>query len=303
MISLPTYLENRRLLIDRALARLGEEQVDFPPILLEAMKYSLLGGGKRLRPILALAAGEAVGGDTEILLPGACALELLHTYSLIHDDLPAMDDDDFRRGRPTSHKTFGEATAILAGDALLTLTFETLSGGVLAQRVEPRTLLRVIHEIAVAAGSGGMIGGQVLDVQSEGREISLSTLEYIHTHKTGALIRASVRTGALLGGASGEDMEALTRFGEKLGLGFQIADDILDVIGEEEALGKRTGGDARRQKATYPALVGLEKSKVLAREQIAEAVVALVPLGPRARILQELAEYVGQRISPTRRAP
>lgn len=301
MTPLPTYLENRRLLVDRALIRLGEEPEGFPAPLLEAMKYSLLAGGKRLRPILALAVGEAVGGDPDILLPGACALELIHTYSLIHDDLPAMDDDDFRRGRPTSHKAFGEATAILAGDALLTLAFQVLSADALAQRVNPGTLLRAINEIASAAGAAGMIGGQIVDVQSEGCEVSPATLEYIHTHKTGALIRASVRLGALLGGASGPETEALTRYGEKLGLGFQIVDDILDVIGEQEALGKRTGGDVRRKKATYPALMGLERAKTLARRQIEEAVAALAPLGPRARILKELAEYVGARIPESRR--
>lgn len=296
MIPLETYLENQRILIDQSLARLLERQTSAPPVLLEAMSYSVQGGGKRLRPILALAAGEATGGDPEVILPAACALELIHTYSLIHDDLPAMDNDDFRRGKPTSHKVFGEATAILAGDALLTMAFQVLSDGSLTERVNHKTLLQVIFEIAQAAGSGGMIGGQVMDVMSEGKSVTPATLEAIHARKTGALIRASVRTGALLSAAPAPALQALTRYGERLGLGFQIADDVLDVIGEEEVLGKHTGGDARQKKATYPALLGLEAAKSSAHEQIEQAISALSSLGPRAQVLRELAAYVGGRI-------
>jgi len=296
MIPLETYLENQRILIDRSLARLLERQTGAPPVLLEAMSYSVQGGGKRLRPILALAAGEATGGEPEIILPAACALELIHTYSLIHDDLPAMDNDDLRRGKPTSHKVFGEATAILAGDALLTMAFQVLSDGSLTERVNHQTLLQVICEIAQAAGSGGMIGGQVMDVMSEGKSITPAVLETMHARKTGALIRASVRTGALLSAAPAPALQALTRYGERLGLGFQIADDVLDVIGEEEVLGKRTGGDARQKKATYPALLGLEAAQSLAHEQIEQAISSLSSLGPQAQVLRELAAYVDGRI-------
>ena len=296
MIPLELYLENQRALIDQVLAGFIERQSDTPSILLEAMSYSLQGGGKRLRPILALAAGEATRGDPEIILPAACALELIHTYSLIHDDLPAMDNDDFRRGKPTSHKVFGEATAILAGDALLTMAFQVLSSEGLAERVNPKALLQVICELALASGSAGMIGGQVMDVMSEGKSITPAALESIHTRKTGALIRASVRIGALLSEAPPAELRALTRFGEHLGLGFQIADDVLDVIGEEKALGKRTGGDARQKKATYPALLGLETAKSLAHEQIEQASAALSTMGPSAQHLRELASYVGLRI-------
>jgi geranylgeranyl diphosphate synthase type II len=230
------------------------------------------------------------------VLPAACAMEMIHTYSLIHDDLPAMDDDDFRRGNPTNHKVYGEATAILAGDALLTEAFILLSrpeeGG------DPVARLKVICEIAHASGSRGMVGGQVVDMESEGRgEIDLATLSYIHTHKTGALIRASVRSGAILGGATVESLAALTRYGDAIGLAFQIADDILDVEGTTEELGKDAGSDQARGKATYPALVGLEASKARAQELVQMALDALAPFDERAEPLRAIASYIVSRKS------
>jgi geranylgeranyl diphosphate synthase type II len=253
-------------------------------------------GGKRVRPVLMLAACETVGGDLNQALPAACAMEMIHTYSLIHDDLPAMDDDDFRRGNPTNHKVYGEATAILAGDALLTEAFILLAGD--QEHGDAAARLRVIHEIATASGSRGMVGGQVVDMESEGKgEIDLATLSYIHTHKTGALIRASVRAGAILGGATEQSLAALTHYGEAIGLAFQIADDILDVEGTTEELGKDAGSDQARGKATYPALVGLEASKARAQELVQMALDALSIFDQRAEPLRAIASYIVKRKS------
>ena len=266
-MDLKDYLKKRCQLVDRALERFLPEGGELPASLHGSMRYSVFAGGKRVRPVLLLAACEAVGGEVEPALPAACAMEMIHTYSLIHDDLPAMDDDDFRRGNPTNHKVYGEATAILAGDALLTEAFILLSRSEDAGDASAR--LRVIHEIARAAGSRGMVGGQVVDMESEGKgAIDLAILSYIHTHKTGALIRASVRAGAILGGAKEQGLEALTRYGDAIGLAFQIADDILDVEGTTEQLGKDAGSDQARGKATYPALVGLDASKQRAQELV-----------------------------------
>jgi geranylgeranyl diphosphate synthase type II len=260
------------------------------------MRYSVFAGGKRVRPVLMLAACDAVGGNLEKAIPAACAMEMIHTYSLIHDDLPAMDDDDFRRGNPTNHKVYGEATAILAGDALLTEAFILLSkddGGDAAAR------LKVIQEIATASGSRGMVGGQVVDMESEGKPelIDIATLSYIHTHKTGALIRASVRAGAILAGAGEERLASLTRYAEAIGLAFQIADDILDVEGTTEELGKDAGSDEARGKATYPALVGLEASKARAQELVDMALEALAGFDERAEPLRAIASYIVKRKS------
>jgi geranylgeranyl diphosphate synthase type II len=260
------------------------------------MRYSLLAGGKRLRPILCVAAAEAVGGKETQALPAACALECIHTYSLIHDDLPAMDDDDLRRGRPTSHKVFGEAMAILAGDALLTYAFQLLSDPALyEEQVKPEVMVEVIRFVADAAGAQGMVGGQVADVEAEGRHVDPAGLAYIHTHKTAALIRASVVSGALLGGGSSEEVEALARYGSAIGLAFQIVDDILDVIGDSESLGKAVGGDAAHDKATYPAVHGLEASRAEAEKLIKEACDALEPFGERGAPLEALALFVLER--------
>ena len=269
-----------------------------PLSLHKSMRYSVFAGGKRVRPILLLAACEAAGGDIVRAMPAACAMEMIHTHSLIHDDLPAMDDDDFRRGNPTNHKVFGEATAILAGDALLTEAFILLSDDGASAGVAPVARLQVIREIAVCAGSRGMVGGQVVDMESEGhRDIDFATVQYIHTHKTGALIKASVRSGALLGGASPGQLDAVTRYGEAIGLAFQIADDILDIEGTTEEIGKDAGSDEARGKATYPAVIGLAESKRLAAELVDRAFEALSPLGAPAEPLRQIALYIIKRKS------
>jgi geranylgeranyl diphosphate synthase type II len=295
-MNLKTYLKEQSALVDAALDRFLPKETDLPHALHRAIRYSVFAGGKRVRPILLLAACRAVGGDTGRALPAACALEMIHTYSLIHDDLPAMDNDDFRRGNPTSHKVFGEAIAILAGDALLTEAFKLLGDPRHAHGSEPSVLLAVIHEIATCAGSYGMVGGQVVDMESEGRQdIDLATVQYIHTHKTGALIKASVVAGALLGGASGQQLAAITRYGEAAGLAFQIADDILDIEGTTEEIGKDTGSDQARGKATYPAVMGVASSRDEAHAMMAEALRALEIFGEEAEPLREIARYVVQR--------
>jgi geranylgeranyl diphosphate synthase type II len=284
--------EERRLLVDEALGRYLPEASDHPKEIHEAVRYSVFAGGKRLRPILVLAAAEAAGGQVEHALPAAAAIELIHTYSLIHDDLPAMDDDDFRRGRPTCHKVYGEALAILAGDALLTQAFILLSGEPSSIRADAVARLRVINEIAQAAGSRGMVGGQVVDILQEDREVDLATLLYLHTHKTGSLIRACLRVGGIISSAGSEQMEALTRYGDRIGLAFQIVDDILDLEGSLEALGKRAGSDLRKKKATFPGLLGLEESRQRARSLVGEAKHALSVFGDRGAALGAIADYV-----------
>ncbi len=292
-----SYLQERIQLVDAALDRWLPSAEVLPGRLHKAMRYSVFAGGKRLRPILMIAAGEAVGGDARQVLHAACALEMIHTYSLIHDDLPAMDDDNFRRGRPTSHREFDEATAILAGDALLTEAFRLLTDGRASQGAAPERILRVIQIIASCAGSRGMVGGQIVDMESEGREIDLPTLEYIHTHKTGALILAAVQTGACLAGASDEQMNALTRYAEFAGLAFQVADDILDVVGDQAMLGKDVGSDQARGKATYPALLGLSEARRHAAELYAKAVASLDTFDATADPLRELARHMIDRNS------
>ena len=290
--ALVRYLEERRLQVDEALGRYLPEAGDHPKEIHEAVRYSVFAGGKRLRPILVLAAAEAEGGQVEHALPAAAAIELIHTYSLIHDDLPAMDDDDFRRGRPTCHKVYGEALAILAGDALLTQAFILLSGESPAPGIAGPARLRVINEIAQAAGSRGMVGGQVVDILQEDREVDLATLLYLHTHKTGSLIRACLRVGGIISSAGSEQMEALTRYGDRIGLAFQIVDDILDLEGSLEALGKRAGSDLRKKKATFPGLLGLEESRQRARSLVREAKHALSIFGDRGAALGAIADYV-----------
>ena len=297
-MDIKSYLKERCRVVDEALERYLPKEDELPFSLHKAMRYSVFAGGKRVRPILMLAACEAVGGMVKQALPAACAMEMIHTYSLIHDDLPAMDDDDFRRGNPTNHKVFGEATAILAGDALLTEAFILLSADGSATGVSPAARLQVIREIAVCAGSRGMVGGQVVDMESEGnRDIDFATVQYIHTHKTGALIKASVRSGALLGGASPEQLDAITRYGVAIGLAFQIADDILDIEGTTEEIGKDAGSDEARGKATYPAVVGLAESRRLAAELVDRAFSALVPFADRAEPLRDIATYIIKRKS------
>jgi geranylgeranyl diphosphate synthase type II len=294
------YLQEKKLIVDSALERYfpnppeREEDVKFSNPLHKAIRHSLLNGGKRIRPILSIAAFEAVGGKGDRILPFACALEMIHTYSLIHDDLPAMDNDDTRRGKPTCHKMFGEAIGILAGDGLLTEAFKLMTNrsswdGPFNNN---EVVLDVVHEIAKAAGISGMVGGQVADIESEGKEVDLPLLQYIHTHKTGAMILASIRAGARLGGASAETLRAFTRYAERIGLAFQIIDDILNVEGKAIALGKSTGTDLSRGKATYPSLLGLEESKRRARELVELAVESLKPYGPEADPLREIARFI-----------
>jgi geranylgeranyl diphosphate synthase, type II len=295
-MDLKLYLKEQCARVDAALDRLLPRETELPHSVHKAMRYSIFAGGKRVRPILMLAACQAVGGDSERAIPVACAMEMIHTYSLIHDDLPAMDDDDFRRGNPTSHKVFGEAIAILAGDALLTEAFKLASDPSFTAGCDPFALLAVIHEIATCAGSYGMVGGQVVDMESEGRhDIDLATVQYIHTHKTGALIKASVVAGALLGGAVGQQLAAITRYGEAAGLAFQIADDILDIEGTTEEIGKDAGSDEARGKATYPAVMGLAAAKEEAQSMMDEALRALEIFGAEADPLREIARYIVKR--------
>jgi geranylgeranyl diphosphate synthase, type II len=291
-MDLKHYLSERKAVIDQVLSR-ALPTGDNPSFrVVEAMRYSLLGGGKRLRPILCLAAAEAVAGKTSQVLPVAGALEMIHTYSLIHDDLPAMDDDDLRRGRPTCHKQFDEATAILAGDGLLTAAFLVLAEAAVEHPDQAAVYAEIIRLIAHAAGYQGMVRGQMADLLAEGQPTSLSQVEEIHRLKTGALLTASVRAGAVLGGGSPEQVEALTRYGEKFGLIFQITDDLLDVEGESGEMGKPTGMDAVRQKATYPGVLGVEAAKAQARRLVGEALADLQPFGEAAEPLRLLAQYL-----------
>ncbi len=291
------YLSKRKSMVDKTLDRLVPPAKTFPPSVHEAMRYSLFAGGKRVRPILAIASAEALGAKTAGLLPIASAIELIHTYSLIHDDLPAMDDDDLRRGRPTCHKVYGEAVAILAGDGLLTMAFEVLSDPRYSKAVPPNRMLSIIREIAFASGVFGIIGGQVVDIESEGKDIDFPTLEYIHTHKTGALIRGSVRVGAIYAGASEKRLKALTRYGEFVGLAFQIADDILDITGKEDVLGKDIGSDIEKGKKTYPSMFGLEESRRRAEEVVNKAVASLAGFDRKADSLREIARYIINRVN------
>lgn len=287
-----TELKIRAGVIDEALERYLPLPEVYPPVIHEAMRYSVFAGGKRLRPVLTMAAAEAAGGEPARVLPAACAIELIHTYSLIHDDLPAMDNDDFRRGKPTSHRVFGEAIAILAGDALLTLAFELMAKNFPDDPADSARVLRVVAEIAGAAGTRGMIGGQVADILFADQEIDPATLEYIHRHKTGALYRAAVRSGAILAGAGDDVLRSLTEYAEYLGLAFQIKDDILDVEGDQARLGKPVGSDKRNKKATYTGLFGLDRAKEKARQAVAAAVRALENFDRRADFLRELAKFV-----------
>lgn len=289
------YLDDAKREVDACLDRLLPPGTQEPPTIHRAMRYSVFAGGKRVRPILVLAAGESVGGPRPALLHLGSAIEMIHTYSLIHDDLPALDNDDLRRGVPTCHRKFGEATAILAGDSLMTRAYQVLAelpdvpGG-------DATRLRIIREIACATGTiDGMIGGQVVDLEQEGKETSPATLEYIHRSKTGALLAACTRTSALASGASAVELEALSAYGRHIGLVFQIVDDILDVTESSAALGKTAGKDVRVKKATYPALYGIEASRAKARELSAAAVESVAALGAAAESLRRLAEFICSR--------
>lgn len=295
MLNFEEYASERVARVDAALDRYLPVAEHLPASLHQAMRYSVFAGGKRIRPLLMIAACEAAGGEIENVLPAACAMEMIHTYSLIHDDLPAMDDDDYRRGRLTSHKVFGEATAILAGDALLTQAFVLLAAPPVKEDISAAERLRVLHIIATAAGSLGMVGGQVVDMESESRTVELPIVEFIHTHKTGALILASLQAGAICGGADGPGFAALTRYGECAGLAFQIADDILDIVGDQSLLGKDVGSDVHRGKATYPALLGLAESRRHAKELRDLAIEALSPLGSTADPLRAIVSFIVDR--------
>ncbi len=296
-MDIKSYLSRKKDSVDKALEKLVPSAKTFPSAVHEAMRYSLFAGGKRVRPVLAISAAEALGVKTAGLLPIAVSLELIHTYSLIHDDLPAMDNDDFRRGRPTCHKVYGEAIAILAGDGLLNMAFEVLSDPRRLMSISANRLTTIIREISTASGVFGMVGGQVVDMQSEGKDIDFPILEYIHTHKTGALIRASVRVGALYARASRRKFAALTRYGEMVGLAFQIADDILDITGKQEEIGKDIGSDLKKGKKTFPGFLGLEESRRRARELADEAVDSLKGFDRKADPLRELAKYIINRAS------
>ena len=285
---LKTYLSRRKQLVEGALEKIFPVASGLQKRVIEAARYSLFAGGKRLRPILCLASAEVVGGDIEPVLPAACALEMIHTYSLIHDDLPAMDNDDFRRGVPTNHKVFGEAIAILAGDALLTEAFEyfALSG------VSPHKVTEVIRVAVKAAGYRGMIGGQVIDLECENRKVDLATVEYMHIHKTGALLSASLEIGAILGGGDQAQTSALKNYGHHIGLAFQITDDLLDVEGDPALMGKTRGSDAAKNKMTYPALLGIAQSRDAAREHVESSLDALAGFDVRAEPLRAIARYL-----------
>jgi geranylgeranyl diphosphate synthase, type II len=297
MVDILRYLQEQKALVDEALARYLPGEEHYPPAIFQAMRYSVFAGGKRVRPILAIAAAEALGGTAADVLPLACALECIHTYSLIHDDLPALDDDDYRRGRLTNHKVFGEANAILAGDALLTFAFELMGDARHWPQFVPERVVQVMHEVAYAIGTFGMIGGQVVDLQMEGQDIDLPALQYIHAHKTGALIRTSVRSGGILGGGSPAAVEALTHYGTHIGLAFQIMDDILDVRGDEQLMGKALRKDDARRKATYPRLVGLAESEVRAQAAVTASIAALGIIGERGAVLRDLAHFIIARES------
>lgn len=294
--SISNYLSRRAVEVNRCLDDLLPSEATPPAQLHKSMRYSILGGGKRLRPSLVLASGEAMGAATEELLPTACAIEMIHTYSLIHDDLPAMDNDDLRRGRPTCHKAFGEAVAILTGDALLTMAFQVLSADF--PNRDPERQIRVIQEFAKAAGSfNGMIGGQMADIENEGKVVGADVLEYIHRSKTGALITASVVAGGILAGADDDQVTRLRSYGQYIGLAFQIADDILDVTSTSEQLGKTAGKDQAANKATYPAIHGIPASEARARQLVDDAVVTVRSLGRETWALEELARFIIARSS------
>ena len=290
---LGAYMKVRAAAVDVALDRFLPPETERPETLHKAMRYSVFAGGKRLRPVLVIAGAEAVGGAAERVMPTACALEMIHTYSLVHDDLPAMDNDDFRRGVPTNHKVFGEAIAILAGDALLTLAFRLVADN--ARTADPGAIQTVVTDVADAAGHAGMVAGQAADLEAEGRQVGADTLDYIHVHKTGALIRTSLRVGAMLCGATPEQIRALSVAGANLGLAFQIVDDILDVVASSEELGKTAGKDQIQQKATFPAIHGIEASRARARSLIAEADEALTAFGPSAEPIRALGRFILER--------
>jgi geranylgeranyl diphosphate synthase type II len=294
-MSLKEFLAAEARRVEAALDRLTPAESVAPAMIHRAMRYSLFAGGKRIRPILCLQGAAAVGDEMRGALDAGCALEMVHTYSLIHDDLPALDNDDFRRGKPTCHKVFGEAMAVLAGDALLTLAMQTLAR---IEGLEAAAKIALVEELSSGSGTvGGMIGGQVADIEGEGQPATAELLESIHRAKTGALLRASVRMGAICGGADARQLAALSSYGEHVGLAFQIVDDILDVEESSEALGKTAGKDAAQGKITFPAVYGLAESRCMAQKECERAHEALEAFGPRAQRLREIADLIVSRKS------
>lgn len=290
--NLKTYLGDRQPRIDAALD--AAVTLAYPETIYEAMRYSLLAGGKRLRPILCLATCDLMGGHEAQAMPTACALEMIHTMSLIHDDLPAMDNDDYRRGKLTNHKVYGEDVAILAGDALLTYAFEHIARH--TQAVPADRVLRVVADLARAVGAEGLVGGQIVDLASEGDDsVTVETLNYIHTHKTGALLEISVTSGAILAGADDGAVATLSGYARRIGLAFQIVDDVLDITATSEELGKSAGKDLQAQKATYPSFWGIEESRRQAQQLVDEAKAAVQPLGAGSEPLLALADYIVAR--------
>jgi geranylgeranyl diphosphate synthase type II len=294
MLDLDSYLTSQKKRINRALESFLKTS-DKPDRILEAMTYSLMAKGKRIRSVLCVAAAEAAGGNPEDALPAACALEMVHTYSLIHDDLPAMDDDALRRGKPTCHMAFDEATAILTGDALLTLAFQTLASIELSNAEQAAKWLRIIRLISYAAGYCGMIQGQMLDITSEGRQLTLAELKSLHRLKTGALIEASISSGAVLGGLNSNKISMFESYAQNIGLAFQVTDDILNVEGDPEIMGKAVGTDKLRNKSTYPSLLGLKKSKDFAGKLVENALQALESFDQKAEPLRAIAKYIVER--------
>lgn len=289
------YLHEKKILVEDALKDIFSSLQTSPGILRDAMEYMVFANGKRIRPVLAIAACEAKEKSIEPLLPFACAIEMIHTYSLIHDDLPSIDDDDLRRGKPTCHKVFGEAMAILAGDALLTEAFRIMTDLRYTEHVRPAIVKQIVFEIASASGAEGMVGGQVMDVLYDGKEGNKNILNFIHTRKTTALIRASVRIGAMMGGAKARELKSLTRYGESIGLAFQIMDDLLDAEGDEDKVGKRLKKDANKQ--TYVRHYGIVASKIKLEQLVESAVNSVTFLGERGAVLQEIARFIGNRAS------
>lgn len=292
-MNLSDYLKENKQTVEAAMATFFPKEEGTAETIYKAMSYSLEAGGKRLRPILVIAGAEAVGGTAKSVLPTACALEMIHTFSLVHDDLPAMDNDDLRRGKPTNHKVFGEAMAILAGDGLATEAFRVMAR--YSTDVEPARLVKVIDAVATATGYTGMIGGQVLDMEGEKQKLSQSELERIHRFKTGRLITVSVVAGAMLANATTAQIESLTKYGDAIGLAFQIADDILDIEGTTEELGKPQGSDVAREKSTFPALLGLDQSKRYMHEVVEKAKEALAGFDSKADALRAMADYIVKR--------
>ncbi len=294
-MNLKQYLQDKKKIVEDSLE---QYMLTGPPLLsdhIDAMRYSLFAGGKRVRPILCIAVAEALECTTEAVLPVAISLECIHTYSLIHDDLPAMDNDDLRRGKPTNHVKFGEAEAILAGDGLLTFGFDLLSSTALTTQIDAETQVKLIQVLAHSAGSLGMVGGQAIDIESEGKEIDFATLRTLHSCKTGALIKASVQMGAILGKANNEEYEAFTNYGKHLGLAFQIVDDLLNVTATTEQLGKKAGSDEELDKATYPSFFGIEETRIKAKQTVNDALKCIEKFDDKCDPLRELAQYIYTR--------